>query len=192
MRIAVIGTGNIGATLGRAFAAAGHEVRMGSRHPDDVSVEGASSTTVGAALDGADAVLLAVPADAVADFLGEHAGALAGKLVVDATNRMGAPVMNAAVEIADAAPGARYVRAFNSYGWENFAAPQFDGTAADLFFAAAEADRGAAEELISSVGLRPAYLGAGQQDVVDRITAVWFALTRQVGSRHVALRVLHD
>jgi hypothetical protein len=27
---------------------------------------------------------------------------------------------------------------------------------------------------------------------VDRITAVWFALTRQVGSRHVALRVLHD
>jgi hypothetical protein len=61
-----------------------------------------------------------------------------------------------------------------------------------LFFSAPEADRAAVSELISGVGLRPAYLGDGQQDVVDRITPVWFTLTRSVGSRHVALRVLHD
>lgn len=192
MQIAVIGTGNIGATLGRAFAAAGNQVRMGSRHPADVSVDGATSVTVAEALDGADAVLLAVPGGAVADFLAEHGGALAAKFVIDATNRMGAGVMNAAADIAAAAPGARYVRAFNSYGWENFAQPHFDGTPADLFFSAPTADRAAVEELIRGVGLRPAYLGEGQQDVVDRVTPVWFALTRALGSRHVALRVLSD
>jgi 8-hydroxy-5-deazaflavin:NADPH oxidoreductase len=192
MRIAVIGTGNIGSTLGRSLAAAGHEVRMGSRHPDDVHVDGAVAVGVAEALRDVDAVLLAVPASAVGDLLAEHGGGLDGVLVLDATNRMGAPVMNAAAEISAAAPGARYVRAFNSYGWENFAQPVFDGLAADLFFSAAEADRAVVEDVITSVGLRPAYLGEGQQDVVDRITAVWFALTRTGGSRHVALRVLTD
>lgn len=192
MRIAVIGTGNIGGTLGRAFAAAGHEVRMGSRHPDDVSVEGTSSHTVADSLTEADAVLLAVPGGAVADLLAEHGDALGGRLVIDATNRMGAAVMNAAAEIAAAVPSARYARAFNSYGWENFARPVFDGVAADLFFSAGEADRPVLADLISGVGLRPAYLGEGQQDVVDRVTPVWFALTRAAGSRHVALRVLSD
>jgi hypothetical protein len=190
MQIAVIGTGNIGATLGRALAAAGHYVRMGSRHPGDVQVEGAVPATVADAIEAAEVVLLALPGPAVADLLAEHGGALDGKLVLDATNRMGAPVMNAAAEITAAAPAARYVRAFNSYGWENFAQPTFDGVAADLFFSSPEADRAAVEQLISGVGLRPAYLGADQQDVVDRITAVWFALTRTTGSRHVALRVL--
>lgn len=192
MRIAIIGTGNIGATLGRALAAAGHEVRMGSRHPDDVSVAGASSATVAEALAGVEVALLAVPGAAVAELLAEHGGALGGLIVIDATNRMGAAVMNAAAEIAAAAPSARYVRAFNSYGWENFAQPVFGELAADLFFAAPEADRDVVAELISGVGLRPAYLGEGQQDVVDRVTALWFALTRSVGSRHVALRVLSD
>jgi hypothetical protein len=190
MHIAVIGTGNIGRTLGRALAAAGHDVHLGSRHPGDVRVEGTSPTTVADALRAADTVLLAVPAAAVADLLAEHGAALDGKLVLDATNRMGAAVMNAAAEIATAAPGARYARAFNSYGWENFAEPMFDGLAADLFFSAPEADRAAVEQLISDVGLRPAYLGPEQQDVVDRLLPVWFALTRTTGSRHVALRVL--
>ena len=192
MRIAIIGTGSIGATLGRALAAAGHEVRMGSRHPDDIAVDGTSSATVAAALAGAEVALLAVPGAAVAELLAEHGGALDGLIVIDATNRMGAAVMNAAAEIAAAAPSARYVRAFNSYGWENFAQPVFGGLAADLFFAAPEADRGAVADLISDVGLRPAFLGEGRQDVVDRVTALWFALTRSVGSRHVALRVLSD
>jgi hypothetical protein len=35
LTIAVLGTGNIGGTLGRAFAAAGHAVVLGSRHPSD-------------------------------------------------------------------------------------------------------------------------------------------------------------
>lgn len=40
MRVAVIGTGPIGGTLGRAFARGGHQVVFGSRHPEGSSVAG--------------------------------------------------------------------------------------------------------------------------------------------------------
>jgi 8-hydroxy-5-deazaflavin:NADPH oxidoreductase len=194
MRIAVIGTGKVGTAVGQAWARAGHDVTFGSRHPDRNEVEGAAVSGIAEALDGADAVLLALPGgDAVDGLLAEHAGALAGRLVLDATNRMGEPVANAAGQIVAAAPDARYVRAFNSLGWENFAEPTFDGLAADLFFTAPAADREIVERLVADVGLRPAYLGADQHAVVDSVATLWFTLVRaRGGNRHLAFRVLTD
>jgi len=192
MRIAVIGTGNIGSTLGAAWARAGHEVVLGSRHPGQIDPPpGATVAKIADALAGADAVLLAVPAGAVDDVLTEHAAALAGPLVIDATNNLRDPVANAHRPIVAAVPGVRYVRAFNSLGWENFAEPEFDGGPADLFFATADtADRAATEELITAVGLRPVYLGAGKQDAVDHALPLWIALMQERGTRRIAFRVL--
>jgi predicted dinucleotide-binding enzyme len=192
MRVAVIGTGNIGSTLGDALARAGHEVALGSRNPDGGSAGGPPVVDVGTALDGADVVLLAIPGRTVAEFLSAYASDVDGKLVIDATNNIGAPVVNAGGPISQAAPAARYVRAFNTLGWENFAAPLFDGVPADLFFSAPEADRETVEGLISDVGLRPAYLGEGKEDLVDSLLPVWLALSRVRGQRHLALRVLED
>jgi 8-hydroxy-5-deazaflavin:NADPH oxidoreductase len=190
MRIGVIGTGNIGGTLGAAFARTGHQVKLGSRQPQP-SDDGPQVTDLAAALSDAEVVLLALPAGALADFLAEHADSLAGKLVIDATNRIGAPVANAAAEIAAAAPTARYARAFNTLGWENFADPEFDGLPADLFFSCRQDDRPVVEELIGAVGLRPAYLGEDKQNVVDGALPLWFALVQaNGGNRRLAFRVL--
>lgn len=192
MRIAVIGTGNIGRTLARAWAAAGHDVVLGSRHPVNAGQEGPPVADLATALAGAEAVLLAVPAKSVGDFLAAHASDLDGTLLIDATNNIGGAATNAAAAVAQAAPTARYVRAFNTLGWENFAEPTFGGVAADLFFSAAEGDRDVVERLISDVGLRPAYLGPDQQDLVDSVLPLWFTLARLHGGRHVAFRVLSD
>ena len=91
--------------------------------------------------------------------------------------------------IADAAPSARYVRAFNSLGWENFADPL---PGANLFFAADPEARAVAEELITAVGLEPAFLGdADATPAVDGLLPLWFALVKQNGgNRKVALRVV--
>ena len=62
MKIAVIGTGRIGGTLGQRWQAAGHEVVYGSRAGAGTGPGGAPATAVGEALTGAEAVLLAVPA----------------------------------------------------------------------------------------------------------------------------------
>ena len=145
MRIAVIGKGNIGGTLGIKWRAAGHDVVYGAR--------GGSGQGPGAALVrsiGKAPRWSCWPS--LADVVNEHGAALAGKVVIDAVNRMGAPESDSRALIAAAAPSARYVRAFNSLGWENFADPL---PGANLFFAA-DPEARAWPRTISAVGLEPA------------------------------------
>jgi hypothetical protein len=192
--ISVIGTGFIGGTLGRAFARAGRPTIFGSRHPDDTSVaadSGARVASVADAIDAAEVVVLALPAAAVEDLLTTYGAALAGKLVVDAANSMGGPVAHHAGLVAHHAPDARYARAFNTLGGENFANPDFDGERADHFYSALEADRATMDGLIDSLGLRPIYVGENQQDVVDGMLRLWFALAIGQGhGRELAFRTL--
>ncbi len=189
MRIAVIGTGNIGGTLGQRWQTAGHEVVYGSRQGAGEGPGGAPMLPIGDALAGADAVLLAVPGRAVADLVGPHGAALAGKIVIDATNNIGQPAVNAHAAVADAAPDARYARAFSTLGWENFADPL---PGAILAFASEPEARPAVEELITAVGLEPVYLGGPDASgTVDALLPLWFTLVKQHGgNRHLALRVV--
>ena len=189
MKIAVIGTGHIGGTLGGTFMAAGHEVVYGSRQAAGEGPGGAPVQAVGDALADAEVVLLAVPARAIPDLIAEHGRALAGTIVVDAVNRIGEPDTNSRKLIAEAAPTALYVRAFNTLGWENFADPP---AGAAMFFAADAGARPVAQELITLVGLRPEYVGgADAAATVDGLLMLWFALVQQHGgNRRLALRVV--
>jgi len=191
MRIAVIGKGNIGGSLGGKWRAAGHDVVYGARDGSGEGPGGAPVRSIGDALKDADVVVLAVPGQVVADVVTEHGTALAGKTVIDAVNRIGAPEFDSRAIIADAAPQARYVRAFNSLGWENFANPM-PGT--NLFFAADPDARATAEELINAVGLEPAFLGdATATATVDSLLPLWFALVQHNGgNRRVALRIIAE
>jgi 8-hydroxy-5-deazaflavin:NADPH oxidoreductase len=189
MRIAVIGTGNIGGTLGTKWRAAGHDVVYGSRSGPADGPGGAPVRAIGEALADAEVVVLAVPGAAVAELVAAHGAALAGKVVIDAANRMGAPEFNSRAAITAAAPDVRYVRAFNTLGWENFADPV---PSAALFFAADPDARAVADELIAAVGLEPAFVGdADATGTVDAVLPLWFALVRQRGgNRRLALRVV--
>jgi 8-hydroxy-5-deazaflavin:NADPH oxidoreductase len=176
MRIAVIGTGKIGGTLGGKWREAGYDVVFGARIAGDSGPGGAPVQTVGKAVEGADVVASIVPV-------------LAGKVVIDAANRMGAPEVNCKTAVKAAAPGAHYVRAFNTLGWENFADPL---PSAALFFAADPAAREVAEELILAIGLEPAFVGdADAAGIVDGALPLWLALVQQQGgNRRLALRVV--
>ena len=189
MKIAVIGKGNIGGTLGSKWSAAGHDVVYGARGGSGDGPGGAPVRGIGYALEGADVVVLAVPGAVVPDVVNEHGAALAGKVVIDAVNRMGGAEYDSRALIADAAPSARYVRAFNSLGWENFADP-LPGT--NMFFAADPEARAVAEELIAAVGLEPAFVGdASATPTVDGLLPLWFALVGQNGgNRKIALRIV--
>ncbi|MFD3426570.1 NADPH-dependent F420 reductase [Nocardia fluminea] len=146
MRIGIIGAGAMAAALGRGWAAAGHEVRIGARSADAARALAAEinghAATVGAAIAFADAVLLAVPVSALTELLGAHGDDLAGKVVIDCTNAFlpdesapdGVPAFvlseNAVAErIATAAPKAHVVKAFNLLAAEVWAGTDrvFDG-----------------------------------------------------------------
>ena len=189
MRITVIGQGNIGGTLGSRWRAAGHDVVYGSRNGSGEGPGGVPARGVGEALEGCEVVLLAIPGQAVPDLVQEQGAALGSKVVIDAVNRIGAPELDSRALIAQAAPSARYVRAFNSLGWENFADPV---PGASLFFAADPSARAVAEELIRATGLEPAFVGDAEAAVtVDGLLPLWFALVKQNGgNRRLALRVV--
>ena len=188
MRIAVIGAGNIGRTLGAKWVAAGHEVVYGVRSP-----VAPDTAAVADAVDGAEVVALAVPGAAAKDVLATLGDALAGKVVIDATNDVqGSGKLHALDELAD---GAHPVRAFNTLGWENFENPIVGGETADLFYAAEEGrGKDVAEHLIADVGLRPVWVGGDEAfDLVDSLTQLWFTLAlRQGRGRRLAFKLLVD
>src|SRR5512142_182187 len=189
MRIAVIGTGHIGGTLGGRWRAAGYDVVYGSRQGTGEGPGGAPLAPISDAVKDADVVVLAIPGGAVATAIGEYGAVLDGKVVVDATNNMGGGAPDSRAAITSAVPNVRYVRAFNTLGWENFADP-LPGSA--LFFAAAPSARPVAEELIRVVGLEPACIGgADATGTVDALLPLWFALVKlNGGNRKVALRIV--
>lgn len=192
MQISIIGTGFIGGTLGRALSGSGHEVTFGARRTSIDHVEGqaANVVSIGEAIDASDVVILAIPGQAVAELGKDYGDALAGKLVIDATNRMGQAVVNGR---ADLPSNIRYARAFNTLGGENFADPSFRDGTADLFFSAPAADRAVVEEIISGVGLGPVYAGEDHEALIDALFVLWIELAMTQGrGRHLALKLLQD
>lgn len=200
MQIAIIGAGNIGATLGAKWAGAGHKVIFGARDPQSAKVQtalrqvgaGAGAASIEQALAEAAVVLLALPGSAVADFAARHGEALHGKLVIDATNQFALPVMNGLATLQAAAPGATLARAFNSLGWENFAEPLLGGVQADMLYCAPPQANTTLDALISAVGLRPLRVGdLAQAALIDNLGALWGALAFGQGhGRRVAFKVL--
>ena len=134
MQIAIIGAGNVGGALGKAWARAGHAITYGVPDPSDEkhrataeAAGGAGLFSVGQAVQRADAIVLAVPFDAVAGVLAA-AGDLSGQLVIDLTNplRLGAAGLelslgfdrSAAEHVASLAPSAAVFKTLNQVGFE--------------------------------------------------------------------------
>lgn len=200
MNIAILGTGNIGGTLGKKWAAVGHTVVFGVRDLRSAKAQSlresypeARLVAIPQALANADVVLLAVPWSAVPEVVRANADALAGKIIIDATNNFGGPVVNNVQAIAGAVPTAIIFRAFNSLGWDVFAQPQFGETQVDTFYCGPEGEaRAKVEKLIQEVGVRPIWVG-GLETVgtVDAVGTLWVTLAFQRGrGRGIALKLL--
>jgi NADPH-dependent F420 reductase len=166
MKIAVIGTGNVGSTLGTRWAQAGHTVLFGTRHPDDQKTRAllqeagpnACAETQARAPEGADVVVLATPwpaTEAVVRGLGD----LGGKILVDCTN----PIRESALavghdtsggeQVASWAVGARVVKAFNSTGAKNMGDPDYGTVPLALFLCGDDADaKGTVAGLAEALG----------------------------------------
>ena len=189
MRIAVIGAGRLGSTIGGMWEKAGHEVIYGLRDP--AKHKGAKS--IGEALKSADIILLAIPGNSVVHFAHEHAKDLDGKVLIDATNNFGGPSMNSWSEMSTLLPNAKLYRAFNTYGFDVFAEPSVGGDRPCLFYAGPEGQgQKEVDTLITDVGLNPVWVG-GQDavDVVDGLLRLWFTLSRHRG-RRIAFKLIAD
>jgi predicted dinucleotide-binding enzyme len=203
MKIGIIGSGNIGATLGRAWAKAGHEVIFGVRSTKSAkvtdlleSLDGtAKAQQVAQAITSAEVVILAIPGKSVDEFIRTYHAALGGKIVVDATNTFGQPTLHNVALLQGGLPQSRVFRAFSTLAWETYANPLFGDERADLFYCG---DPGQAQEtmdnLIRDVGLRPVYIGGPETvPLLDEMTRLWFTLVMAKGyDRRTAFRLLTE
>ena len=152
MKIGMLGSGGVAQTLAAGFLKHGHDVTLGTRHPDKLNEWRAKTPAarIGSFADAAasaDVIVLAVKGTAAADALRQAGGGnLAGKVVIDTTN-----------PIADAPPdhgvlkfftsldessmerlqrefgAARFVKAFNSVGAAFMVNPAFAGGPPSMF-----------------------------------------------------------
>jgi NADPH-dependent F420 reductase len=173
MNVAIIGAGNVGRALAASFARAGHEVTLASQDPEHAAAA-ATATGTRFAKSNAEAaataqiVVLAIPFASAEAVAGEIRDAVAGKTVIDVTNRMsfgpnGPTIDNGvsnAEQLAAWLPNAHMVKAFNTLFASHQNDPIADGTQLDGFVAGDdEASKNTVLDLVRSMGLNPVDVG---------------------------------
>ena len=163
MRIAILGAGHVGSTLGRLWHGAGHDVTFAARdaaRPRALAAElgeRAHAASVADAVAGAEVVLVAVPGPAVTDVL-QAADPLDGRVMIDAANSFGQQQVTLR-SLADAFPQARWVRAFNSLSADIMADDNHRKPPWVAFLSGDEEAKPVVAQLIRDAGFDPVDLG---------------------------------
>ncbi len=192
-KIGIVGSGNIGGTLGILLGKAGYEIFYSSRHPetlkDLVRTTGpnASAGKVAEAIAFGDVIVLSLPMKAFTELDSKTKQALKGKIVIDTSNpypeRDGAIAEDARRDPGGAGsfvsrilPGARIVRAFNTVYFEDLKKTvNKDGETIGIPIAGDDEEGlKAAVELAERAGLDPVVVGGlSRSKLFDVGTAVY-------------------
>lgn len=207
MKIAILGTGNVGQALAMGWLRTGHRVIFGSREPGgekatalQVAFQGKVGIQVpAAAAVEAEVIVLAVPWNTVETVV-KDLGDLGGKVLIDATNPIG-PGFQLAVgketsgaeQIQSWATHAHVVKAFNTTGTENMLDPIYDGQAITMFICGDDrAAKASVKQLAEDLGFAVADTGAlATARYLEPLAMVWIhlALVQKQG-RDIALRLV--
>jgi predicted dinucleotide-binding enzyme len=170
MRIAILGTGVVGNTLGQAFITLGHDVRMGARDAKNEKAlawakamgEKASAGKFAEAAAFGEIIVLATLGLANESALTAAGAAnLRGKIIIDTTNPLdmgggGPPKLAIAgndsggERVQRLVPDALVVKAFNTVGAPHMFRPSFPGGPPDMFICGN--DEGARKKVTSLLG----------------------------------------
>ncbi|GAB4119805.1 MAG: NAD(P)-binding domain-containing protein [Rubrivivax sp.] len=207
MKIAIIGAGHVGGTLGRRWAALGHEVCFGVRDPAREKYQGLVTQTGGrarlapneAACAGADAVLLATPWTTTEAAL-RACGPLAGRILIDATNPLGADLKllightdSGGEQVARWAGGARVVKAFNTTGFNIMEDPIVAGQHATMFVAGDDpAAKSVVADLATAIGFETIDAGPlASSRMLEPLAQLWIHCAYRQGlTRDYAFHLL--
>lgn len=199
MKIAFIGSGQVGAPLADHLQRSGHDVVLARTGEASSSIDRTlarnpqlRAAPAEDAVRSADIVFLATPFAANAAILEQLGAALAGKILVDCTNPV-APGLKHGLGsersgsqwIQERAPGAKVVKAFTIYGFENFedsAYPGYDVKPAMFYCGDDATAKEAVAGLIAQLGWEPLDVGGLEQALhLEHMTLLWVRLVRVHG-----------
>lgn len=143
MKIAIIGSGNVGGALAQQWIKAGHTVLIGAQFPlSEKNITLATKigedrfSSVANAVKQCEVILIATPPTAIFDII-EQMGDVSKKVIIDATNAIAKTpepyktVYHCLVDKTTAA----VVKCFNTTGFENMLNPVYNGEGVDMFMA---------------------------------------------------------
>jgi 8-hydroxy-5-deazaflavin:NADPH oxidoreductase len=205
MKIGIVGSGNVGGTLGRRLAEAGHTIVFGTRRPDSAEmremakIPGASVATNAEAAQSSEVIVLATPWPATEAAV-KGLGDLSGKILFDCTNPLKPKLdglelgttTSAGETVAKWAPGARVVKIFNTIGYNIMADPAFPGGAATLFYCGDDAAaKKTAHELAAQLGFDPVDAGPlTQARLLEPFALLWISLAFGGQGREIAFHLM--
>jgi len=204
MNLTFIGIGNVGLALATRFSTIGHTITIAARDAQSESVRKALASLrslkvqdPASAVRDADIVVVATPFSAAQPALLSCGDGLAGKLVMDCTNPVGAGLTHGLESKSSGTaalqrhfPGTHFVKAFSIYGFENFATDPraVFGQAPTMIIAGNDA---AAKATIASLVDEAGWsaLDGGNADAalhLEHMTLLWIKLVRMGGqSEHL-------
>lgn len=149
-KVGVLGSGEVAQVLAKGFKSKGCNVRIGSREPSKLAAyareNGIAAGTFAEVAAHAELAVLSVHGQAAPALVASLASALSGKIVIDTTNPIAeggpeggilrfftGPNESLMERLQAAAPGARFVKAWNSVGSANMIDPKFAGGPPTMF-----------------------------------------------------------
>ncbi len=139
MKIAIIGTGNVGSALAKGFVAAGHKVLLGVRNKEEfkgsalLNVKNISVHLISEAASTAEVILIAAVPQAIKD-IAAQLDDVSNKVIIDAMNSVHAKperFTNTTEDLLQLTNCKDVVKCFNTTGAENISNPVYNGAGID-------------------------------------------------------------
>jgi predicted dinucleotide-binding enzyme len=203
MKIAIIGSGNVGGALAIQCIKAGYDVLIGVNFPlSEKSLKLATTigknrlTTIKEAAKKSELIIVATPAHVILTILPEL-GNVENKIIVDATNAIRlkpTPYVTAFEAIKKITRNDKVVKCFNTTGFENLLDPNYHQFAIDLFAAGSNMDaKQTVMKLVLDLGFGACYDFGGDDKVelLEQFALSWINLAIMQGQgRNMAFKVL--
>lgn len=203
MKIAIIGTGNVGGALATKWANKGHEIILGVRDAsnfkgkDLLNNPNTSVSSISDAVSKSDVVLLATPA-MMAIEVAKSLGDTTGKIIIDTMNIvMGrGPIgyTNTSDAILANTETNDVVKCFNTTGFNNMQNPVYNNIAIDAFVAGdSEKGKQIAIQLAKDAGFAECYPIGGNDkfELMEKFAFFWINLAMFQGQgREIAFKLL--
>ncbi|MBP6183921.1 MAG: NAD(P)-binding domain-containing protein [Saprospiraceae bacterium] len=204
MKIAIIGSGNVGGTLAKKWINAGHAVLVGARMPLSeknlklaIEIGEECFTTVEAAVKQNDIILISTPAPATVDVI-KSLGDTSGKIIIDAMNivlgRGPEGYKNTTDAILDNTQTRDVVKCFNTTGANNMQNPHYGLLALDVFVAGdSEKGKKIAIQLAKDAGFEECYNIGGNDkfELMEQFAWFWINLAMFQGQgREIGFKLL--
>lgn len=203
MKIAIIGSGNVGGALAHAFKKAGHTVLIGVKFPlSEKSIKLAtligedSFTSVEQAAKQCEVIIITTPPEAVLTII-PQLGELSNKTIIDATNSIRTkPETYATAYHAIKAIGKTeaVAKCFNTTGFENMGNPVFGNISIDMFVAGNDKQsKSIATQLAKDIGFENCYDFGGDDKVelLEKLALSWINLAIMQGhGRNLAFKLI--